>query len=330
MRIAIVGAGAVGGTIAALFDRAGHDVEVTARGEHADSIRDDGLRLTGAWGEHTARVLVGSELTRRPELAFVTTKANAADSAMRPAARMLDGIPVVVVQNGLESVTTAQNALPSSPVIGALALFAASFLSPGRVQVTGPGSTYLATEYGDSMPSLFAERTIAEVMPVQVVTNFVGAQWTKLLINQINAFPAITGLSAQEVIAHPGLRLALTRSMRETASVGFASGVRFASVQGVTDRLLRLFVRAPERMAQILPRRLGRRMGSVPNPGSTLQSIRRGQLTEVDYLNGAVVRAAASVDRPAPINTRLVQMVHEVERTGGFMRPLDLISALRS
>lgn len=329
MRIAVVGAGAVGGTIAALFDRAGHEVEVTARGDHAASVLREGLRLSGVWGEHTARVQVGPELQRRPELAFVTTKANAADSAMRPAARMLDGIPVVVVQNGLESVTTARNALPRSPVIGALALFAASFLSPGSVQVTGPGSTYLAREGGDSMPSLFAERTIAEVMPVRVVNNFVGAQWTKLLINQINAFPAITGLSAQEIIAHPGLRLALTRSMRETALVGFASGVRFAPVQGVTDRLLRLFVRVPERMAQVLPRRLGHRMGVVPNPGSTLQSIRRGQPTEVDYLNGAVVRAAAAIDGSAPINAQLVRMVHAVERTGQFIRPPDLIAGLR-
>lgn len=328
MRIAVVGAGAVGGTIAVLFDRAGHEVEITARGEHADSIARDGLRLSGTWGDHLARVPVGAELKRRPELAFVTTKAHAADSAMRPAARMLDGIPVVVVQNGLQSVTTARDALPTSPVIGALALFAASFLSPGRISVTASGPIHLDRGTVDTMPSLFAERALDGVLPVRVVNNFVGAQWTKLVINQVNAFPAITGLSVQEVVADPALRSALTRSMREAVKVGLASGVRFEPLQGMTHGLLTTFARAPESIAQFLPHLIARRMGAVPNPGSTLQSIRRGQLTEVDHLNGAVVRAAEEIGLGAPVNVRLVQLVHDVEQSQRFLRSPELSAAL--
>jgi len=60
-------------------------------------------------------------------------------------------------------------------------------------------------------------------------------------------------------------------------------------------------------------------MGSVPNPGSTLQSIKRGQLSEIDYLNGAVVSAASALGVEAPVNARLVELVHEVERTGEFI-----------
>ncbi|HRQ00256.1 MAG TPA: 2-dehydropantoate 2-reductase N-terminal domain-containing protein, partial [Terrimesophilobacter sp.] len=56
MRIGVIGAGAVGGTIAALLDRAGHEVEVTARGATIESIRRHGIRLSGGWGDHTARV----------------------------------------------------------------------------------------------------------------------------------------------------------------------------------------------------------------------------------------------------------------------------------
>lgn len=324
----MIGAGGVGGTIAALFDRAGHDVEITARGDHADSVARDGLRLSGSWGDHLARVHVGAELQRRPELAFVTTKAHAAAEAMRPAARILDGIPVVVVQNGLQSVTTAQHALPTSPVVGALALFAASFLSPGRISVTASGPIYLDRGTGDTMPSLFAERALDGVLPVRVVNHFVGAQWTKLVINQVNAFPAITGLSAQEVIADSALRSALTRSMREAVQVGLASGVRFEPLQGLTHGLLSTFARAPEPIAQVLPRIIARRMGAVPNPGSTLQSIRRGQLTEVDFLNGAVVRAAEQIGMSAPVNAQLVELVHDVEKSQRFLGSPELSAAL--
>jgi len=69
-------------------------------------------------------------------------------------------------------------------------------------------------------------------------------------------------------------------------------------------------------------------MGSVPNPGSTLQSVRRGQLTEIDALNGAVVRAAAAAGVSAPVNAALTAMVHEVERTGRFLTVDEIVARL--
>jgi 2-dehydropantoate 2-reductase len=69
---------------------------------------------------------------------------------------------------------------------------------------------------------------------------------------------------------------------------------------------------------------MARRMGDVPNPGSTLQSIRRGALTEVDYLNGAVVVAAARVGLEAPVNAAIVDLVHEVEQTREFVTPAQV------
>src|SRR5688572_14277668 len=75
MRIGVVGAGAVGGAIAALLARGGHDVEVTARGEHLEAMRRGGLELRGAWGDFTAEVTANDVLTRAPELAIVATKA---------------------------------------------------------------------------------------------------------------------------------------------------------------------------------------------------------------------------------------------------------------
>jgi 2-dehydropantoate 2-reductase len=318
MRVAVIGAGAVGGTIAALLERAGHSVDVTARGEHLAAIAANGLRLSGAWGEHTAHVNASPVLTRSPDLAIVTAKALDAEAALLANASMLVGIPVVVIQNGLRSVAVARRAAPRSDIVGGLALFAASLLSPGQVSVTTAGSTYLG---GDLLPTLYASRVLGAVMPVTSTGNFEGAQWTKLIVNQVNALPAITGKSVQDVIADRRLRGVMTESMREAVLVGFARGVEFEKLQGLSPRMLRLLVRLPPVVGQALPLLMRVRMGTTPNPGSTLQSIRRGQATEIDYLNGAVVDAGRELGVPTPVNERLVEMVHAVERSGEFIEP---------
>lgn len=328
MRVGVIGAGAVGGVMAALLERAGHDVEVTARGEHLAAIQSGGLRLTGGWGEHVAVVEAGDLLSRPPELAIVATKAQDATAAIRANIRMLRGIPVLVVQNGLDGVSAAAAASPRSDVVGGLATFAASYLSPGEVNVTAPGPTYLGS-LGDDLPARYVARVLNDVMPTVVLTNFSGAQWTKLIINQVNALPAITGLSVQEVVANRGLRRLMTASIREAVRIGRRSRVRFEKLQGLGRRSLWWFSILPLWAGEVLPRLMARRMGRVPNPGSTLQSIRRGQTTEVDYLNGAVVRAATAVGFDAPINALLVQLVHEVEQSGQFLTADDVLSRSR-
>lgn len=324
MRVGVIGAGAVGGVIAALLDRGRHDVEVTARGDAIAAIRDRGLTLTGSWGEHVAHPAVGERLTRTPDLAVVTTKALDARDALLANAETLRGVPVLVVQNGLRGVETATEVLPDSEVIGGLALYAASYVKPGEVTVTNDGSTYIG---GASQSAVrLAAEVIGGVMPVRITDNFAGAQWTKLVVNQINALPAITGLSAQATIATRQLRHIMTRSMRENVRVGYASHVRFESLQGLTPALLWMLAHAPVGIAQVVPALMARRMGPVPNPGSTLQSLRRGQPTEVDYLNGAVVDAGRQLGLPAPVNAVLVELVHEVERTGAHLSPEEVVA----
>jgi 2-dehydropantoate 2-reductase len=325
MRVAIIGAGAVGGTIAALLARGGHEVTVTARGAHLRTILDDGLELTGVWGEYTARVAASDVLTRAPELAIVTTKAQDAEAAMRQNARFLDGVPVIVVQNGLDGLVTAKRVLPGADIVGGLALYAASYLSPGKVAVTTDGVTCIG---GPVSGALYASKVLGAVMPVTLTDNFEGAQWTKLIVNHINALPAITGLSAQEVISHRGLRRIMTESMREAVRVGLARGIEFEKVQGLGDRMLRLLAALPAGVGQLVPLAMKARMGATPNPGSTQQSIRRGQATEIDYLNGAVVRAAVGTGVATPIEQALVAMVHEVELSGAFLDPAEVIARL--
>jgi 2-dehydropantoate 2-reductase len=316
----VIGAGAVGGTIAALLDRGGHEVEVTARGQGLDAIRSGGIALSGGWGDHVARVVANPILTRAPELAIVATKAIDAEAAVRENADLLRGVPIVVVQNGIRSISTVRAILPRTDVVGGLALFAASYLEPGSVSVTTTGSTYLGND-GHGLDVEYAANILGTVMPVHATHNFEGAQWTKLMVNQINALPAITDLSVQQTITNRRLRLVLVRSMREAVAIALEKGVKFEKLQGLSHGILQTFRRMPPAVGQILPFVMKWRMGPTPNPGSTLQSIRRGHKTEIDYLNGAIVDAARATGRSAPVNAKIVELVHGVESTGSFLSP---------
>jgi len=340
--VGVVGAGAVGGALAALLARGGHDVAVAARGETLAAIRADGILLSGKWGEYRAAVACGPLLAIAPDLAIVATKAADAMAAAADNARFLTGIPVAVVQNGLDAIDGTRRVIPDSTLIGGLAVFAASLIAPGQMMITTAGPIYLGIEKGDrerrdrdrdrgntdAAGLELAASILGAVLPVVTVADFRAAQWTKLVVNQVNALPAITGWSAQRVIGDRRLRYAMTTSMQETVRIGHASGIRFASLQGLADRTLRLFAAIPAGLGQALPALMSARMGSVPNPGSTLQSVRRGQLTEIDALNGAVVRAAAAAGVSAPVNAALTAMVHEVERTGRFLTVDEIVARL--
>ena len=283
VRIGIIGAGALGGTFAALLARAGHDVEVTARGAGLEAIRAGGIRLTGGYGEAHANVAAAEALTVAPELVLVCTKAQDAEAAIAANAALVDGVPVVVVQNGLDGVDTASRLLPRSSCMGVLSIIAANYTEPGVVRVTTTAASYLGR--GDGPADDECRRVAAmlsEAVPVIAIGGFRGAQWTKLVVNMLNAVPAIVGRSVQEVVDDRRLRRVVTASMRETVRVGIARGIRFGSLQGLGDRRLRFFARMPLAIGQLLPWLMRVRMGSVPNLGSTQQSVRRGQPTEID------------------------------------------------
>jgi len=331
MRIGVIGAGAVGGALAALLDRAGHEVAVTARGDHLLAIRAHGIRLDGGWGEHTARVAAAATLAEAPlsgplELVILTTKGQDSAAALEANAASLGSAPLLAVQNGLGGLRVAREHVPGVPLLGGLALMAVSYLEAGRITVTAGLPMILGA--GEGCDAATLERVAAvlrDALPVEVTPDLEGAQWTKLLINHVNALPAITGLSVQEVVAHDGLRRVMTASMRETVRLARAIGVRFAAVQGVSGHVLSVIGWAPLAVGAFFPRMLARRMGEVPNPGSTLQSIRRGQLTEIDFLNGAVVREAEAHGRTAPINAAIVALVHEVEQRGAFLDSAEVV-----
>lgn len=338
MRIAVIGAGAVGGLVAALAARAGHEVLVTARGEHAEAMASAGLHVDGGWGEWVASVeLVESIPTpnaaaehgrhaRALDLLVLATKTHDSGSALGGWG-VHDGTPVLVLQNGLGGEAAVRAALPHSPVAIGLALFAVSLTGPGHLTVTGPNGLTLG---GDPATVAVAEPLLRSVLHAElIVTDDIhGAQFTKLLINQVNALPAITGLSVQQTIADPALRAVLARGMAETVAVGDALGVHWGRIGSVDAAAVAAVRTGGPGAAEDLAQRLAAGMGDVPNPASMLQSIRRGRTTEVEAINGAIVALGTQRGVPTPVNSALVALVHAVERSGEHLALAELAASI--
>ena len=324
MRIGVIGAGALGGTFAVLLEQAGHEVAVTARGEHLAAIRASGLRLEGAYGAASARPAAAEVLDGAPDLALLAVKAQDAPEAARQNAAALRGVPLVVVQNGVAGPQSLQEALPSTPTIGAASMIAASYLSVGTVTVTAAGPTVLAPGTASAAQVRLAADVLGAVVEVRVSGDLAGVQWSKLVVNQLNAAPAVTGLSLQETMASLPLTTAIAAAMRETIRVAQAQGVRLEGLPSLPPSLIRALTLLPLPLAaRTLRRGVLARMGEVPNPGSTLQSIRRGRPTEIDHLSGAVVAEGRRRGLRAPVNARIVALVHEIESSGRFLAPED-------
>jgi 2-dehydropantoate 2-reductase len=158
--------------------------------------------------------------------------------------------------------------------------------------------------------------------------NIRGAQWTKLLINQVNALPAITGMSVQQTIADPALLAMLARGMVETVAVGDAGGVAWGRIGAMDADAVARVREGGTAAAAELAQHLAAGMGDVPNPASMLQSIRRGRTTEVDAINGAIVDYGTSLGIPTPVNAALIGLVRDAQSGAPPLTPAEVLSRL--
>lgn len=343
MRVAVIGAGAVGGALALLLDRAGHEVVLASRVDGAGrSGERRALRLTGAFGEHRAELLAQPRLAGAFDLVLIAVKVQDTRNATEPHLSVVASTPTIVVQNGLEGASSVERLLEDLPdadrtgfVAGGLATFAVNRPTPDEVRATARGSLTLGTASAEDLPRV--ERLAALLSPALdcVVTgDLPSALWSKLLINQVNALPAITGLSVQEVGLDGELLGVLAASMGELLDVARASGASLIELGPLGSSLAALANSAPAdtdvalARNEPLARELSAAFGPTPNYASTQQSISRGEATEIDALNGAVVTHGSALGLHTPVNAILTSLVHDIEGGAERRSPADVRSAV--
>jgi 2-dehydropantoate 2-reductase len=289
MQVVIIGAGSVGGYYGGLLVESGHDVLFVARGEHGRAMREKGLTLQSPTATRTLDVHVVDDVAQVPtasaEVVLITVKSPDLPLVAPDVGRVLTAGGVAVpLLNGLDSERELAAVIGDDRVIGGIAQIAAAVEKPGHVHVRAEGSVILAPLKPSGLTR--AEQLAAQLadagLPCVAKKDIERVLWNKLLWNApFNALCAITGLPAGAVLEIPELAIVATRAVQEVAAVAGASGVQFAD--GAVGKLI---AATKTQFA-----------GSIP---SMLQDVRRGKPTEVDALQGAVVRRAQALGVPAP------------------------------
>ena len=321
IRIAIIGAGAVGSALGALLHRAGQKVVLIARPAHVAAIRQNGLQVDGGTGNFNAQVEATETLDFQPDLTLLTVKTQDVVAAVKANRAFLSDVPIVTFQNGIRSDQLVAGILPRQQILSAVVLAHVTYLTPGKVTVVYRGKLILGRPFGERDSKLEeVARILNEAIPTQVTDNIEGAHWLKLIVNLNNALPAITNQTMNQVYANPFLRNLAVGLMREGLRVIDRAGIRLESLPQVSVALTKLVNWMPLGIAgRIAAAKVRQLTTEWPLWGSTLQSIQRGRPTEIDYLNGEIVELGKRFGESTPLNAKIVEWVHRVERTGQFL-----------
>jgi 2-dehydropantoate 2-reductase len=301
VRICIVGCGAVGSLFAANLAQL-DDVEVWAYDAsqgHVDAINANGLRLSGA-GEVLGRLTATTDARRLPacEFGIVATKAMHTGSAIEATAHAFAGGCVATVQNGLGNEETL--AAHVERVIRGTTFPAGKLVEPGHVQWDVKGDTTLGP-YGDTpleQVELLADACTRAGMPTNAVCDARGPQWRKVIFNaSTNPIGALTGLTHGRVCERPDLRALVTGLVDEGKAVAAAQGIVLdADPEALIDHAAKPEV-------------------AYGHKASMLQDVEARRTTEIDFLNGGIVRFGREHGVPTPLNEAIWALVKGVEQS---------------
>ena len=297
MKIVVMGAGAVGCYYGALLARAGHDVTLIARPAHVQAIAQaGGLWLHTDAGAECIALRASSEASavRGAQWVLFCVKSTDTDSAGHAMAAHLDADAVVLsLQNGVDNAERLQ-AILARPVLPSVVYVASAMAAPGQVRHLGRGELVLGA--GPASAAIASVLRSAGI-PTEISDNVTGALWAKLVLNCVyNPLSAITRLPYGAIASCPGLDVAQVMAdvVQECQAVAQARGVALpADILASTLAL-----------AQAMPQQFS----------STAQDLARGKRSEIDHLNGFIVRQGAALGIATPVNRLLHTLVRLLEQ----------------
>jgi 2-dehydropantoate 2-reductase len=299
IRVAVVGAGAVGCYFGGMLARAGHEVTLIGRPVHVEAFRARGLRFEGLKFDEFVPVKASTdaEAVRGCRLVLFCVKSTDTDAGAAQIAPFLDtGALVVNLQNGVDNTERIQ-ARVAQPVIPAVVYVATEMAGPGHLKHHGRGDLVIGDIAGKVPRGVLAQVKQwfeSAGVAVAISDNVAGELWAKLVVNcAYNATSAITQLPYGRMIEGAGVRDLMRDVVEETLAVAKASGVAMAP-----DMLARTY-----KIAEAMPTQYS----------STAQDLARGKPTEIEHLNGFVVRRGAALGIPTPANRALYALVRLIE-----------------
>ena len=303
MKIAIVGPGAMGCLYAFFLSRAGNEVWLLDNiPERAEKIKSQGLTLEGP-GENQQipfyRITTAPGIIGKAKLVIIFVKAYDTESAVRYAYPLIDSTTALLtLQNGLGNIEIIRSQCAEGNIIAGTTAHGATLLGDGHIRHAGIGETVIGGVDGCGLQlvkhikELFIQAGIATVITQDVN----GLVWGKLLINiGINPLTAIMKIRNGEIVNYPNLVNVMKRAVEEGAQVAQKMNIALPYANPI------------EKVIEVCNATAG-------NRSSMLQDIEVGKKTEIEYLNGAIVRYGESLGVPTPVNSLLTDLVQALEK----------------
>lgn len=331
MKIAVVGAGAIGGLVAAYLKEKGEDVYLVGRGDSVDFIIKNGLKISGVRGDRHVIIDTHRGLVSRPELVILALKTQDIDSFFGENKGFFTDSVVLTTQNGVQADNIVAKYVPSANIVSSIVMFGATCISDGKVVHNFEGDWVIGRMSGT--PEDEKTNSIGVVLDKAFQTviseDIRGMKYLKVFVNANNCIPAILGVSMQEAFCDPAMSRISIAIWREGFEVVSKSGIKLTSLPGFPlENMTKLLSMPADEAAKIFSGIMAK-LSSDPLYGSILQSIKRGRSSEIDYINGEFVSLAERNKMAAPLNKRLVEMVHEVERTKRYFGKEELLSNIK-
>ncbi|MBP0596750.1 ketopantoate reductase family protein [Herbaspirillum sp. LeCh32-8] len=293
MKVAVMGAGAVGCYYGGMLARAGHEVVLVGRRQHVDAFNQIGLRLQAQSFDEIMPVKAGTDaaIARGADLVLFCVKSTDTEIAGAQLREYLDPDTLVLtLQNGTDNADRLRSVIPQ-PVAAAVVYVATEMAGPGHVKHHGRGELVIEPSPRSKEA---AEALIAAGVPTEISDNVRGALWVKLILNcAYNALSAVTQLPYGKIVQGPGVAGVIAQLVTECRAVAAADGV---TLPGDVDAAVR-------RIAETMPTQYS----------STAQDLARGKTSEIDHLNGFIVRRGQALGVATPVNLTMHTLVKLME-----------------
>jgi 2-dehydropantoate 2-reductase len=315
--ICVYGAGSIGCYVGGRLAATGAPVTFVGRPRLAAEIRQHGLHLTD-WQGADLRVPADQvhfetqpAAARDADLVLVAVKSAGTEAAGRELAAVLKpGASVVSFQNGLHNAEVLAAQLPGRAVLTGMVEF--NVVSRGKGAFHHGSEGGLAVQEHTAVEPFLAAFAAAG-LPLRRYGDMRTVLWSKLLLNLNNAINALAGVPLKEELAQRAFRRCIALAQRELLGLLAAAGIEPARLK-LPPKLIPSLLSVPDAVFRVLA---GRMLAIDPLARSSMwEDLQAGRATEIDWLNGEVVRLAQSLGRHAPVNGRLVALVLEAEKGG--------------
>ena len=301
MNFLVVGPGAMGCLFAARLKKAGYDVVLLDYDkERAQQINRQGIAVEGVTGKYNVKVLALAErLPEAPNFALICVKAYKTKEAAQAIKPWLSReTSVVTLQNGVGNVEILKEIFGSERVYGGVTAEGATLLGPGKIIHAGQGETIIGPAGEPNGP---VEKIISVLnqagFKARSVDNVEDLIWGKLIINVgINALTALTRLKNGRLPELDGTRKIMEEAVTEAVSVAKTKNIQLPYPNPIN------------RVREVCQATAG-------NIASMLQDVLKERMTEIDFINGAIVREGNSLGIPTPVNHTLTCLVRTIQET---------------